>query len=263
MALAFLFFLFAAALLGGALNAVAGGGSFIALPALLYAGVPPVSANATTTFALWPGSMSSAWAYRRELATVGPRTVALLGGVSVVGGLAGGLFLMRTSNAAFMRLLPWLMLAAATTFSVAGRLDWRRRKAGTGASAAKASAPRSSTPAWWTVLLQLAIAVYGGYFGGGAGIMMLATLASSGMTNIHEMNGLKAALAVVINGVALVEFVAHGAIAWAPGVVMVAGATAGGYVGAAWARRINPRFVRAFVVVVAWVMTVVFFLQSE
>jgi uncharacterized membrane protein YfcA len=258
--LAFLF-LFAAALLGGALNAVAGGGSFIALPALLYAGVAPVAANATTTFALWPGSMSSAWAYRRELKMVGSRTLAFLGAVSVVGGLAGGLFLMRTSNEAFMRLLPWLMLAAATTFSLAGRAD-RRRLRGAGANPAP-DPERHRTPAWWALLLQLVIAVYGGYFGGGAGIMMLATLASSGMTNIHEMNGLKAALAVVINGVALLEFVAHGAIAWLPGLVMVAGGIAGGYAGAALARRINPKSVRAFVVVVAWVMTVVFFLRSS
>jgi uncharacterized membrane protein YfcA len=255
-------FLFAAALLGGALNAVAGGGSFIALPALLYAGVPPVSANATTTFALWPGSMSSAWAYRREVRTVGGRTLALLGGVSMGGGLAGGLFLMRTSNAAFMQLLPWLMLAAAITFSLADRADRRRQTPAMGGQTALGPLPRQG-PAWWAVVLQLAIAVYGGYFGGGAGIMMLATLASSGMTNIHEMNGLKAMLAVVINGVALVEFVAHGAIAWAPGLIMMAGGIAGGYAGAALARRVNPKSVRAFVVLVAWVMTVVFFLQSS
>jgi uncharacterized membrane protein YfcA len=258
--LAFLF-LFAAALLGGALNAVAGGGSFIALPALLYAGVPPVSANATTTLALWPGSLSSAWAYWRELRTIGAKTLVILGAVSVVGGLAGGVFLMRTSNAAFMRLLPWLMLAAAITFTLAGRIDLGRRQLGALASPGREATSRSGTPAWWAILLQLLIAVYGGYFGGGAGIMMLATLASSGMTNIHEMNGLKAALAVVINGVALIEFVAYGAIAWTPAVVMVAGAIAGGYAGAAVARRINPTSVRAFVVVVAWMMTAVFFLQ--
>lgn len=169
---------------------------------------------------------------------------------------------MRTSNTVFMRLLPWLMLAAATTFSLAGRVDWRRQTRQARAPRHEQAA-RQATPAWWAVLLQLVIAVYGGYFGGGAGIMMLATLASSGMTNIHEMNGLKAALAVVINGVALVEFVAHGAIAWALGAVMVAGGIAGGYAGAALARRLNPAAVRAFVVVVAWVMTIAFFLRSS
>ena len=146
--LAFLF-LFAAALLGGALNAVAGGGSFIALPALLYAGVPPVSANATTTLALWPGSLSSAWAYWRELRTIGAKTLVILGAVSVVGGLAGGVFLMRTSNAAFMRLLPWLMLAAAITFTRAGRIDLGRRELGAPACrpVQRVSAGRTSSSA--------------------------------------------------------------------------------------------------------------------
>lgn len=120
------FFLFIAALVGGALNAVAGGGSFIALPALLYAGVPPVVANATNTLALWPGSISSAWAYRREIATRW-KGMAALGGVSVAGGLLGGFLLVRTPDASFMRLLPWLMLLAAVTFTFGGKLTSRLR----------------------------------------------------------------------------------------------------------------------------------------
>ncbi len=112
-------FLFVAAFVGGALNAVAGGGSFIGLPALMFAGVPAVSANATNTLALWPASLSSAWAYRREVAATRARIVTL-GGVSLAGGLIGGLLLVRTTDAAFIRLLPWLLLLAAVTFSGGG-----------------------------------------------------------------------------------------------------------------------------------------------
>lgn len=256
---------------GGALNAVAGGGSFLALPALIFAGVPPVAANATTTFALWPGSISSAWAYRREIARTGRAWLVLLGSVSLAGGLTGGFLLMQTSDAGFMRLLPWLMLVAAATFTFAGRVSnlLRRRRSGREPARPRimapsgALAPTASEPfPLWALPLQLTIAVYGGYFGGGIGIMMLATLAVSGMTDMHEMNGLKALLAVAINGVALAEFIAHGAVAWGPGIVMVAGAILGGYSGATIARRLPGPFVRSFVIVVAWLMTAYFFVRS-
>jgi uncharacterized membrane protein YfcA len=267
-------FLFFAALLGGALNAVAGGGSFIALPALLVAGVPPVSANATNTLALWPASLSSAWAYRREVSAT--RTwLASLGGVSLLGGLVGGLLLVRTSDASFLRLLPWLMLLAAVTFTFAGPLQRIVRNRpqhpalgtqhpalGTQHPALGTQHPAPST--WhpmWALVLQLAIAIYGGYFGGGMGIMMLAALSLAGLTDIHKMNGLKSVLSVAINGVSLVEFVALGIVAWTPGLVMVAGGIAGGYAGAATARRVDQRYVRAFIIVIAWSMTVYFFVR--
>lgn len=237
-------FLFFAAVFGGALNAVAGGGSFVCLPALIYAGVPPVSANATCALAMWPGSLSSTFGYRRELTTT-RRWLTILGAVSLLGGLIGAVLLIRTSDTAFLRLLPWLMLMAATTFTFGGRL------------------PKSGhlRPTLAVALLQLAIAVYGGYFGGGMGIMMLATMTFAGMTDIHEMNALKSVLAVAINGVAIVEFIAAGAIAWQPGIVMVAGAIAGGYLGASFARKLDPLWVRGFIIVVAWSMTVYFFVH--
>ena len=242
-------FLFAAAVFGGALNAVAGGGSFIALPALLWAGVPPVAANATNTFALWPGSLASAWAYRREIAGVRQWLVAL-GAVSVAGGLGGAVLLIRTPDAAFLRLLPWLLLLAAVTFTFGGRLPAR---VWSGATMGSVS--------WGALAGQFVIATYGGYFGGGMGIMMLAALALAGMTDLHKMNGLKSALAVAINGVALAEFVLAGAIVWRPGLVMVAGAIVGGYAGAALARRVDQRYIRAMVVTIAWSMTIYFFLR--
>jgi uncharacterized membrane protein YfcA len=291
-------FLFLAAFVGGALNAVAGGGSFIALPALLFAGAPAVAANATTTLALWPGSVASALAYRREVA-VSRRWLVRLGGVSLVGGLLGGLLLVRTSDTSFLRLLPWLMLLAAATFTFGAPLTARLRHgdtedliesglqaeaplpvgtphpapgtshlaagtshpvSGIGHSARRTPRPVPVVP-WWVLPLQLVIATYGGYFGGGIGIMMLASLAIAGMTDIHHMNGVKSALAVAINGVALAEFVISGTVLWGPGAVMMAGGIIGGYAGASLARRLRGGSVRVFVIAVAWVMTAYFFIR--
>jgi len=248
-------FLFCTAAIAGALNAVAGGGSFITLPALIYAGVPAVAANATSTAAMWPGSLSSAWAYRRELGAAN-RWLAVLSLVSLIGGLLGALLLVRTSDTSFLRVLPWLMLVAAMTFTFGNRLTAR-----VGSRAVVLLGAHDQHPTRWTVLLQLVIAAYGGYFGGGMGIMMLAILAVSGMTNLHAMNGIKSLLAVAINGVALVAFIVNGSVAWAPGVVMIAGGIIGGYAGAAFARRMDERHVWWFVAGVAWLMTVYFFVR--
>ena len=250
------FFLFAAAFVGGALNAVAGGGSFIGLPALIFAGVPAASANATNTLALWPASISSAWAYRRELSAA-RGWVSSLGVVSLAGGVLGGLLLVGTSDAAFLRLLPWLLLVAAATFSFGSTLQ----RVFTQQPARATEHPAGAARRLPVLFCQFLIAIYGGYFGGGMGIMMLAALTIAGMTDIHEMNAVKSVLAVAINGVALAEFVALGTIAWAPGLIMMAGGIAGGYAGAAAARRVDPRVVRGLVTVVAWSMTLYFFLR--
>ena len=254
--------LFLVAFLGGALNAVAGGGSFLTLPTLIYAGVPAVSANATSTFAMWPASVASAFAYRGEIARA-RRWMVRLGAISLLGGLLGGLLLVRTSDASFVRLLPWLMLVAATTFSFGARITaWARSRRGSGDVANETSGGIHSVHVpLWTLPLQLVIATYGGYFGGGMGIMMLAAMAVAGMTDMHEMNGVKTMLAIAINGVALAAFIVSGSIAWGPGVVMVAGGMCGGYTGASLARRVNSAAVRPIVIAVAWGMTGYFFLR--
>jgi uncharacterized membrane protein YfcA len=240
--------LFVAAALGGAVNAVAGGGSFIAFPALLFAGVPPVAANATNTIALWPGTVASAVAYRRELRDA-RRELVPLGLAGLVGGLAGSILLLRTAERTFVLLIPWLMLFATTLFAFGGAIT-RRLTRGASASLGLAA------------VAQLSISVYGGYFGGGMGIMTLAVLSLVGMTDIHRMNALKTVLASLVNGVAAIAFVIAGAARWAPGVVMIAGASIGGYAGAAIARRIDPKRVRELVLVVAWGMTGYFFLRT-
>jgi uncharacterized membrane protein YfcA len=240
--------LFVAAAVGGAINSVAGGGSFVAFPALLFAGVPAVPANATNTIALWPGSLASAVAYRRELRDV-RRTLFPLGVASLAGGLVGSLLLLRTSNHTFVLLIPWLLLFATVLFSFGGTVTGRLR-AGARASLGVA------------IAAQLLIGVYGGYFGGGIGIMMLAVLSLLGMTDIHRMNSLKAVLGTLANGVAVVTFVVAGAVAWAPGAVMIVGGVVGGYAGAAMARRVEPGLVRKLVLVVAWSMTGYFFLRT-
>jgi uncharacterized membrane protein YfcA len=240
--------LFLAATIGGGLNSVAGGGSFVSFPALLFAGVPPVPANATNTIALWPGSIASSVAYRRELSDI-RRELIPLSGAALVGGLVGSLLLLRTKESTFVLLIPWLLLFATLLFTFGGGL-------------AKRLAGDRRAPLALGVAVQLVISVYGGYFGGGMGIMMLAVFTLLGMTHIHRMNGLKNVLATLINGVAVTAFVIAGAVRWAPAVVMIAGGITGGYAGAALARRVDPKRVRTLVVFVAWAMTLYFFVKT-
>ena len=240
--------LFVAAAIGGAINSVAGGGSFVAFPALLFAGVAPVPANATNTIALWPGALAGAIAYRRELATVRD-TLVPLSMAALVGGLVGSLLLLRTSNHTFVLLIPWLLLFATLLFSFGGQVVKRVTR---GAHA----------PLPVAIGAQLAISVYGGYFGGGMGIMVLAVLSLTGMVDIHPMNALKTTLGSIVNGVAVVAFVLAGAIVWGPAIVMIFGGIVGGYAGAAVARQVSPKRVRALVLVVAWAMTTYFFVRT-
>jgi uncharacterized membrane protein YfcA len=240
-------FLFFAAALGGAVNSVAGGGSFISFPALLFTGAAPIPANATNTIALWPGSAASAVAYRRELQGV-RRELVPFGTAALIGGFAGSVLLLRTPERAFAMLIPWLLLFATLLFSFGG--------------AARSRARGGSVSLPVATVVQLAISVYGGYFGGGMGIMMLAVLSLTGMKDIHRMNALKTVLAALANGVAVAAFIVAGAVDWARGVVMIVGGIVGGYGGAAIARRVDAGRVRALVLAVAWTMTAYFFART-
>jgi uncharacterized protein len=246
-------FLFIAGALGGALNSVAGGGSFIAFPALLFTGVPPIPANATNTIALWTAAAASGGAYRKRLDV--PRRVLLpLIAASLVGGLSGAFLLLKTPAHTFMRVLPWLTLGATLLFAFGRKLAGGRKSVIEHEATAAALAGAT--------LFQLVVAVYGGYFGGGMGIVMLAMLAVLGMTDIHAMNALKTVMGFVINGVAVVTFVVAGAVYWKDGIVMIAGGILGGYLGAHYAQKVPQAWIRMFVVLVGTGMTVYFFWKS-
>ncbi len=253
LTLEFAVFLFLASIVGGALNAVAGGGSFVAFPALLFTGVPPIPANATNTLALWTGAAASGGAYRNRL-DVPMRVLLPLLITSLIGGIAGAVLLLRTPAHTFMKVLPWLMLAATLLFLFGKKLAGHRASSvGHGATTAAIV---------WASVFELGVAVYGGYFGGGIGIVNLAMLAAVGMTDIHAMNALKSILGVAINGVAALVFVVKGAIFWSQAVVMIAGALVGGYFGAHYAQKLPQSWIRGFVIVVGAGMTIYFFLKA-
>ena len=180
------------------MNAVAGGGSFVAFPALLFTGVPPIPANATNTVALWTGVTASGGAYRNRL-DVPKRVMVPLLATSVVGGLMGAFLLLKTPPHTFMRVLPWLMLGATLLFVFGKRLAGGRASS-VGHDATTAAIVGAS-------IFELFVAVYGGYFGGGVGIVNLAMLAAVGMTDIHAMNALKSVLGMAINGIAVLAFI--------------------------------------------------------
>src|SRR3984957_18427924 len=182
-----------------------GGGSFVAFPALLFTGVPPVPANATNTLALWVGTTASGGAYRMKL-NIPRRVMIPLIVTSVIGGVAGALLLIKTPAQTFLRVLPWLMLGATLLFAFGKRLTGRI-SAGMSGEAGRGSMIGAT-------IFELAVALYGGYFGGGMGILNLAMLSALGMTDIHAMNKLKVILGSIINGVAAVAFIASGFILW-------------------------------------------------
>lgn len=242
----------ALAAMAGALNSVAGGGSFLTFPALLFTGVPPIAANATSTVAVWPAGLTSAWAYREDL--VHERRVLLaLGAVSLAGGLAGALLLLLTPERTFAALVPWLLLAATLLFALGPGLTARTRP-----ERAVAWGPRLAVVAG----AQFGIAVYGGYFGGGIGFLMLAALTVLGMTDIHAMNGLKVLLGLAINGIAVVAFLAAGVVDLGLGLPMAAGALLGGWAGPRAAKALPPAWVRGFVIAVGATLTAVFFVRG-
>ncbi len=244
--------LFFAGIFGSALNAVAGGGSFIAFPALLFTGVPPVPSNATNTLALWTGTAASSRAYWNRL-DLSKRVLIPLLVASICGGLAGAYLLLKTPSRTFMHLLPWMMLAATLLFIFGKNLAGRWTPA-VGREATTAAVIGA-------FIFELLVAVYGGYFGGGIGIVNLALFAFLGMTDIHAMNALKAVLGSVINGVATLAFVLARAIFWPQALVMIMGALLGGYFGAHYAQRLPQLWIRWTVIVVAAGMTIYFFVR--
>ncbi len=235
--------IFSAAGVAGAINSVAGGGTLLSFPALLWLGMPAVAANATNTIALLPGSLGSAWGYRRELRGTEQR-LYVLAAPSFVGGLIGAILLHRTPDAVFERIVPALVLSATCLFLAQEAIQRRIKSTGSG------------EVAWlfWAVLFQFIVGVYGGYFGAGIGILMLAALGLMGYTDIHHMNGIKSVLAVCVNGIAAAYFAVAGLVVWSDAAVMAAGAVAGGIAGASVARTLGRSTVRVVVVVIGFTM---------
>jgi len=239
--------LFLAAAAAGVINAVAGGGTLVTFPVLLAFGVPPVTANATSTVGLLVGTAGSMLGYRRHLEAVRPWLRKFLP-VSLLGGLVGSGLVIAGDPDTFRRLVPFLILFATLLFTVQGAV---RRLAGAGSVDGEGGIGRSVAGA---VLFQFAVAVYGGYFGAGIGILMLATFGFLGLPGIHEMNALKTVLGAVINVVAAVSFVVAGLVDWPRALVMTLGAFAGYWAGAQTAQRIPAAAVRGLVTVTGFVL---------
>lgn len=245
--------LFVAAFGAGAVNAVAGGGTLLTFPILLALGLPPVVANATSTVGLVPGSLAGAWGYRRELDEV-RGWLKWLVAPSIVGGGLGALLLLVTPPVTFDRLVPWLVLAATGLFALAGRVA---RLAGARVGGASASTARTLVVAG----LQLLVAVYGGYFGAGLGIMMLASLSLLSLGSLHAANGLKTLCGAAINAVASALFVARGLVDVPSASVVVGGSIIGGLAGAGLARRLGTGRLRGLVIAAGLLAAAFLFLR--
>ena len=237
--------LVSAAFGAGVLNTVAGGGTFLTFPALVFAGIPPVVANATSAVAVFPGYLAGAAGFRRELAAMAGGRLFRLALVTLFGGLAGALLLMVSSNEAFSALVPGLLLFATLVFLLGDRL--RRVAAGLANGEGMAG----------VVGLSL-VTLYGGYFNGGLGIMLLALFSFWGMRDMHEMNGLKNGLSFVLSGISVAAFALAGLVAWPQALLMMAASTAGGYAGAPLARVLPRPVLRALIAAVGFGMAAIF-----
>jgi uncharacterized membrane protein YfcA len=246
-------FIFFAGMLGACLNSVAGGGSFIGFPALLFTGVPAIPSNVTNNIAMLMGSVASGGAYRNRL-DVSKRILVPLLIASLLGGLVGALLLLKTPAHTFLRAVPWLMLGATVLFIFGKKLARLRHLT--------VSHEATTAAILTTSFLQFLVSIYGGYFGAGMSIVILAMLAAAGMADIHAMNALKSVLQVAVTGVAALCFTFSGAVYWPQAAVMTVGAAIGGYLGAHFAQRLPQSWVRGFVILVGTGMTAYFFVKA-
>ena len=237
-----------AGLLAGTMNAVAGGGSFVSFPVMVLVGLPPIAANATSTVALFPGTLASTWAYRDDLRGIAGISMKLLLAISVTGGLLGAILLLVTPGGIFDLVIPWLLLLATLTFIGGRRLGDRLRR--------YVSIGR---PAF--LLIQFILSIYGGYFGGAIGLMMMAVWILIDTAPLALMAAPRTLLVSAANGSAVICFAAAGAVRWPEMGAMMASAIAGGYYGARFARHLPPTVLRWFVIGLSATVTIVFFLR--
>lgn len=246
--------LLCAAAAGGAINAVAGGGTMVTFPTLLLFGTPPIVANATSTLALVVGTSGGIYGYRQHLDPIKPWLWRFLP-ASLLGGLIGGVLLTRTSNKTFAKLVPFLILFATILFLTQGAFRRLARPQG-------AATHRPMLGIWGAFLFQFAVAIYGGYFGAGIGILMLASLGFLGLKHIHEMNTLKTILGSLINLVAAIWFVLAGLIHWPKAGIMTLGAIAGYFLGSHFSQRISQPRVRQVITLIGFVLSLVTFYEE-
>jgi uncharacterized protein len=248
--------LFGSAMAAGMINSVAGGGTLLTFPSLIWAGHSPIIANATSTVALVPGAWSSIWGYRSELGTT-PRRFFVLLIPSLLGGVLGAALLRRTPPSVFADLAPFLILFATILFLVQEPIQRILRIRDV------TQAPVTKLWLFGTAFYQFFIAVYGGYFGAGMGILVLAALGFMGLSNIHQMNGLKNIFGSSVNAVASIYFIVFGLVSWPAALLMSAGAIIGGYGAAGLARRLGQKFVRRTVIVIGLAMTISLLIKNE
>jgi uncharacterized membrane protein YfcA len=255
-------FLFFAAVIAGMINSVAGGGSFVSFPALLFSGIAPIAANATNTAAVWPGTVASTVAYRKAFTPEARRLLPPLIVTGVIGGVLGARILLVTPQGTFLRMVPWLLLGATLLFVFSGRITgWIRGRARLKAGDAPGGTQGPRALVAGVLFLELLVSIYVGYFGAGVGILFLSLLALMGMEDIHAMNGMKTLLVSIVNGMALATFVLARVIVWPQALLMLVGALAGGYGGAYVAQKMNPQHVRLLVIVIGFTMSAYFFIR--
>lgn len=242
-----------ASLIAGVMNAMAGGGSFLSFPAMLAVGVLPIQANATNTVALWPGQLTSVAALRGDLRR---DLLPVVLTASVVGGVTGAIVLLKTRQITFLHMVPWLLLVASLLFGLSGPVSrWLRRR-----SADPHTDRRPALVPLFFVLLP--VCFYIGYFGAGAGFLIMTALALFGVEEMNALNSLKVLAACASNFVAVLTFIATGAVMWRYCLISMVFAGAGGYVGAHYSRKMNPNMLRAVVVITGCAMAAYFFWRN-
>ena len=233
----------------GAMNALAGGGTFVTLPALIAVGIPSVIANTSSTVALYPAQIVTAWSYRDGLGPVGPVSIKVLLAATLVGGAVGAVLLLSTSSSAFNRALPWLLLVATVMLGFGRQLGETLRR-------------RWHISATTVIVTQSLLGVYGGYFGGAVGLMMMAVWGLLDDRTLKSLNAPRTLMVCAANTVAVIIFVAAGSVRWRESLVLLATAAIGAHFGAQLGRRANPRVVRWGTVIISSAITVAFFVKA-
>lgn len=233
-----------AAFFAGILNAIAGGGSFLTFPALIFAGVPPVAANATSTLAVFPGYLGSAVGFKDDIAKVPRATIIRYVIIALIGGLIGSLILLSTSDRLFSSIVPWLLLIATLLFAFGDALRARL---------SKAKLPEKTA--------LMVVSIYGGYFNGGLGIILLSLFSALGMRDLNQMNGLKSSLSFVLSAISVATFAVADIIHWSEAGVMMIASTIGGYAGAHVAKALPKKVIRGLIIAVGLIMSTVFFIK--